>query len=369
MGIEDPSREKAILVGLATPRVRMPVAREHLKELERLTTTAEADVVATVIQNVQSFHAATMVGSGKLEEIRQLCVIHQADLVVFDDDLSASQARNIEKVLKDVKIIDRSGIILDIFARHARTSESRIMVEIAQLNYLLPRLTRAWTHLSRQVGGIGTRGPGETQLEVDRRLVRNRVTELKKKLKKIENARMAQADRRNQTFHLAVVGYTNAGKSTLTNRLTKADVLAEDKLFATLDSTTRKLFLAPGKEVILSDTVGFIRKLPHHLIASFKSTLSVAGEANVILQIIDASAPDYQDHMEVTHEVLQELADESIPRIIVFNKCDLVPVEVQEEITAHYPEAILISASEKIGLELLRDTIESLYDAAQQENR
>jgi GTP-binding protein HflX len=360
MGIEfDEKKEQelAILVGVATPKIRPRVAQEHLNELERLVETAGAKVESRVLQKLSRLNPSTLVGKGKIEEIRQLCQIHNISLVVFDEDLSASQARNIERELRDVKIMDRSGIILDIFAKHARTAESRIMVEIAQLNYMLPRLTRAWTHLSRQVGGIGTRGPGETQLEVDRRLVRNRITELKKKLKKIEKARQAQADRRNSTFHVAVVGYTNAGKSTLTNRMTNAGVLEEDKLFATLDSTTRRLFLAPEKELILSDTVGFIRKLPHHLVASFRSTLSVVDQADMILQMVDSSAVDFEDHLEVTNEVLQELVWEDVPRMLAFNKMDLLDITQQQALKDKYPESIFLSATEKIGLELLKEKL------------
>lgn len=364
MNTEDNKKdpERAILVGISTSKIRPAVAKEHLIELQRLAETADAEVCEHVLQNLTSFNPSTMVGSGKLEEIRQLCQIHNAGLVIFDEDLSGSQIKNIENILTEVKIMDRSGIILDIFASHAKTAESSIMVEIAQLNYMLPRLTNAWTHLSRQVGGIGMRGPGESQLETDRRLVRDRISLLKKKLKKIEKARQIRADRRNSMFHVAVVGYTNAGKSTLTNRMTDAKVLAEDKLFATLDSTTRKLFLEADKELILSDTVGFIRKLPHHLVASFKSTLSVAAESDLIFQIVDATDNSFLDHMEVTNNVLKDLLYRETPMILIFNKMDAISPEKEQELKNNYPDAVFISAQENIGLDLLKQKVLKKYN-------
>lgn len=348
------TQEKCILVGVAAGKVRLKQAQEYLDELERLAETAEALVVDRVIQRVPKYNASTLVGSGKLEEIRQLCEIHEAKLVIFDDDLSGSQAKNVEAVLQEIKVIDRSALILDIFAKHARTRESKIMVEIAQMEYTMPRLTRMWSHLSRQVGGIGMRGPGESQLETDKRLVRNRVVDLRKHLKKIERDRQAQADRRNKTFHIATVGYTNAGKSTLTNRLTNAGVLVEDKLFATLDSTTRKLFLSPEREVIVSDTVGFIRKLPHHLVASFRSTLGVTAQADLIMHVVDASASDYQDHLQVTQDVLKGMVDDEVGRLLVLNKCDALSAERLEYFKDHFPDAVTISATENIGIEQLK---------------
>ena len=248
-----------------------------------------------------------------------------------------------------------AGLILDIFAKHAITAESRLMVEIAQLQYIMPRLTRAWTHLCRQHnGGIGTKGPGETQLETDRRLIRNRIRDLKKKLQKIESARDRAAEKRYDIFHVGIVGYTNAGKSTLTNRLTGADVYVENKLFATLDSTTRKLYLGNGNSIILSDTVGFIRKLPHHLVETFRSTLGIAAHADCLLEVVDASALDYKEHLEVTQKVLSSIVDETIPRILVFNKAESASKERREELLANYPDALQISALENIGTEALR---------------
>lgn len=348
------TKEKCILVGVAAGRVKLDQAHEYLDELERLADTAEAEVVDRVIQKVAKYNASTLVGSGKLEEIRQLCIEHDAHLVIFDDDLSGSQAKNIEAILEEIKVIDRSALILDIFAKHARTRESKIMVEIAQMEYTMPRLTNMWTHLSRQVGGIGMRGPGESQLETDKRLVRNRVADLRKHLKKIEKDRKAQAARRNSSFHIATVGYTNAGKSTLTNRLTNAGVLVEDKLFATLDSTTRKLFLTPQHEVIVSDTVGFIRKLPHHLVASFRSTLGIVAQADLIMQVVDASATDYKDHIAVTEKVLGGMLDEEIPTLLVLNKCDALNEAQIEDFEFQYPDAVMISATENLGIEQLK---------------
>jgi GTP-binding protein HflX len=337
-------------------------AQEHLQELQRLAETAGAKVAEIFLQRVSAFNSATLIGEGKIEEVRLALENHDASLVIFDEDLSGSQVRNLEKRLPEIKVLDRTGLILDIFAKHARTAESRLMVEVAQMQYMMPRLTRAWAHLSRQVGlggspGIGMRGPGEAQLEVDRRLVRKRIQELKAKLKKIERDRALQQKHRKDIFHVGIVGYTNAGKSTLTNRLTKANVLVEDKLFATLDSTTRKFHLSDGQSVIISDTVGFIRKLPHHLVETFKSTLGVAAHADCILEIIDATAADYKDHMEVTNHVLDELLSTSVLRLRVFNKIDAVSVERSEEIATNIPEAIQVSALENIGIEKIKDRL------------
>jgi len=348
-----------VLVGVATPKIKPLQAQEHLQELQRLAETAGAKVAEVFIQRVHAFNPATLIGEGKVEEVRLALEKHEAGMVIFDEDLSGSQVRNLEKRLPGIKVLDRTGIILDIFAKRARTAESRLMVEVAQMQYMMPRLTRAWVHLSRQVGtggspGIGMRGPGEAQLEVDRRLVRKRIQELKAKLKKIERDRALQEEQRRDIFHVGIVGYTNAGKSTLTNRLTKAGVYVEDKLFATLDSTTRKFHLAEGQNIILSDTVGFIRKLPHHLVETFKSTLGVAANSDCILEIVDASASDYKEHIEVTRKILDELVEQSVPRFCVFNKMDAATAERKEEITANFPDAIQISALENTGMEELK---------------
>lgn len=347
-------KERCILIGIATPKVRPWLATEQLAELGRLAETAGAEVVQTFLQRVQQFNAATLIGEGKVNQVKLALEECDAKMVVFDDDLSGSQVRNLEQRLPGIKVLDRTGLILDIFAKHAVTAESRLMVEVAQLQYMMPRLTGAWTHLCRQHnGGIGTKGPGETQLETDRRLIRKRIQELKKKLEKIEDAREQQAENRNDIFHVGIVGYTNAGKSTLTNRLTGADVYVEDKLFATLDSTTRKLFLE-GENIILSDTVGFIRKLPHNLVETFKSTLGVAAHADCILEVVDGSAPDYREHLEVTHKTLEGIISKETPRLRIFNKVEVADEERRMELLQNYPEAIQVSAKENIGMERLR---------------
>ena len=351
--------EKAILVGIITPRIRKVIAEEHLAELQRLAETAGAIVTRTFMQRVQAFNPATLIGEGKVSEIKTALEEDEASLVIFDDDLSGSQVRNLEQRLPGIKVLDRTGIILDIFAKHAVTAESRLMVEVAQLQYLVPRLTHAWTHLSRQAGGrgIGMNGPGETQLETDRRIIHKKIQELKKKLVKIEDARERQAVRREDTFQVGIVGYTNAGKSTLTNRLTSSNVYVKDQLFATLDSTMRKLYVGDGKFILLSDTVGFIRKLPHHLIDTFKSTLGAASKANCILNVVDATANDYQEHLEITHKILEDLIDPKIPRIIAFNKAESATPERRQELLNHYPEALQISAKENIGMESLKQLL------------
>lgn len=357
--LEERAKEKAILVGIATPRVKKSTASSHLEELRRLAETAGAEVTRTFLQRVQAFRSSTLVGEGKIQEIGNALKEDGAGLVVFDEDLSGSQVRNLEERLPGIKVLDRTGIILDIFAKHAITAESRLMVEIAQLEYLVPRLTHAWTHLSRQAGGrgIGMNGPGETQLETDRRIIHKKIQELKKKLEKIEGARERQAVRRADIFQVGIVGYTNAGKSTLTNRLAKSDVYVKDQLFATLDSTMRKLYVGDGKFILLSDTVGFIRKLPPHLLATFKSTLGAASNANCILNVVDATADDYAEHLEITHKILEGLIPPEVPRIIAFNKAESASPERRRELLENFPDALQISAKENIGMENLREVL------------
>ena len=357
-------REKAILVGVATKSVSIKTAREHMEELGRLADTAGAEVVDSTLQRRESFDPATLVGEGKVQEIAAMVASHQADLVIFDEDLSGSQVKKLESRIP-CKILDRSGIILDIFAKHAKTAEAKVQVEVAQLEYMLPRLTNAWSHLSRQAGGvgIGMKGPGETQLETDKRLVRKRIAELAKKLEKMGDIRAAQHDRRLPTFHAALVGYTNAGKSTLMNALTKAGVEAADKLFATLDPTTRKVWLGPQKPAVLSDTVGFIRKLPVGLVSSFKSTLAVAAQATLILHVVDAGAPDFGEQMEITARILGDLCHESVPRVTVFNKIDLLDPERLEYLRGHHPQAVFVSAAAKRGLDELKERMLEHYEA------
>ncbi|MEO7424085.1 MAG: GTPase HflX [Fibrobacteria bacterium] len=360
------SKEKAILVGVATRAVSVKMAREHMAELGRLADTAGAVVVETTMQRRETLDPATLVGEGKVNEIAEMVARHGADLVIFDEDLSGSQVKKLETRIS-CKILDRSGIILDIFAKHARTAEAKVQVEVAQLEYLLPRLTNAWSHLSRQAGGvgIGMKGPGETQLETDKRLVRKRISELTRKLEKMEEIREAQHNRRVPTFHTALVGYTNAGKSTLMNALTRAGVEAADKLFATLDPTTRKVYLGPKKTAVISDTVGFIRKLPVGLVSSFKSTLSVVAQATLIVHLVDSSADDFEDQMEITARILAELCPADVPRMTVFNKIDLLAADRLEFLRAHHPQAVFISAEGKLGLDPLKERIREFYDQGQ----
>lgn len=357
------AREKAVLVGVSTLDISVKVMKEHLAELGRLADTAGAEVVETTMQRRATLDPTTLVGEGKVREIADMVERHQADMVIFDEDLSGSQVKKLETKIT-CKILDRSGIILDIFARHARTAEAKVQVEVAQLEYMLPRLTNAWTHLSRQAGGvgIGMKGPGETQLETDRRLVRKRIADLSRKLEKMEDIRGAQHARRLPTFHAALVGYTNAGKSTLMNALTRAGVEAVDRLFATLDPTTRKIYLGPNKTAVLSDTVGFIRKLPVGLVSSFKSTLAVVSQATLILHMVDAGAEDFEEQMEITARILTELGTGNIPRVTVFNKVDILEAERLDFLRAHHPQAIFISAEKKSGLEELKTRMGELYD-------
>jgi len=270
--------------------------------------------------------------------------MNEINLLIFDDDLTATQVRNLER-MTEKKIIDRSGLILDIFASHAQTSQAKTQVELAQLQYTLPRLTRAWTHLSKQYGGIGTKGPGETQIETDRRIIRTRISKLKEKLKKIESQQKTKGQNRKNFLTASLVGYTNAGKSTLLNLLTEAEVLAENKLFATLDSTTRALDLAKNKSLMISDTVGFIRKLPHHLVESFKTTLSVVADADIIIQVVDITNPFFEDHMKVVENTLNDLGCEEKFQVVIFNKVDaLEDKDRLDYVKNHFPESIIVSA-------------------------
>ncbi len=335
------TKEKAILVGVKLPSISRFYVEESLGELKLLAETAGAEVLDTVIQERQKLDPAFFIGKGKADQIGDLSRRKGANILIFDDDLSPAQVYNLEKKL-DIKVIDRSTLILDIFAKRAKTKEAKIQVELAQLLYLLPRLTRGWTHLSRQEGGIGTKGPGETQLEVDRRRLRRKILDLEKGLIKIDKERTVQRKRRENMFSersasggkVTLVGYTNAGKSTLFNQLTKASAKVEDKLFSTLDSTTRLIKFAEvgdpsgdGKhlgdlKIVLTDTIGFIRKLPHHLVASFKSTLDEVRLADLLLHVVDVSHPDFAQHIEKVNQVLSELDSLDKPTIMVYNKID-----------------------------------------------
>ncbi|HEX8408403.1 MAG TPA: GTPase HflX [Thermoanaerobaculia bacterium] len=323
--------QSVIAAGLILPQLSRTVAEEHLEELAKLIQTAGATVVARVFGKRNSPDSGTYIGKGKAEEIKSLVGLHKADVVVFDDDLSPAQVRNLEKLI-GVKVIDRSALILDIFAGRARTREARTQVELAQLEYLLPRLTRAWTHLERQAGASGSggagggarRGVGETQLELDRRIVRTRIAKLKEELKHIEKTRSTQRKAREAAFTVALVGYTNAGKSTMFNRLTQGEAMAMDKLFATLDAKSAKIAAEMPRDTVVIDTVGFIRKLPHHLVASFRSTMEEAVAADLVLHVIDASHPQYAEQREVGEQVLSDLGIDRERVFEVYNKADAI---------------------------------------------
>jgi GTP-binding protein HflX len=349
--------EKALLVALNTKDIDSEIVEEHLSELQELASTAGAETIMKIVQSKYSPDPAFYIGKGKAEELAVIVENSQIDLVIFDDDLSPTQVRNLERILNR-KIIDRSGLILDIFASRAKSRESKTQVELAQLQYMLTRLTRAWTHLSKQYGGIGTKGPGETQIETDRRIIRNRISHLKENLKKIESQRFTQRQGRKDFLKVCLVGYTNVGKSTLFNRLTDAEVLAEDKLFATLDSTTRLLNVDKNKSILLSDTVGFIRKLPANLIASFKSTLDEVRDADVILHIIDISDSYFEDHIKVVEETLKELGSDKKTIVKVFNKIDILNNKDKiGYIKNNYKNSIIVSAEKGINIKTLVDKL------------
>jgi GTP-binding protein HflX len=315
--------ERAVLVGISSRAtgVAPETTREHLEELALLAETAGAETVKVFTQDLEHPLTATLVGKGKLEEIRAFVEEEEVPLVIFDEDLTPTQSRNIEAVLKGRRVIDRTRLILDIFARRARTAEARTQVELAQYQYLLPRLAGMWTHLERQKGGIGLRGPGETEIETDRRIAREKIARLKMQLEKIDRQMATQRKSRGKLVRVALVGYTNAGKSTLMNVLCKSGVLAEDKLFATLDTTVRKIAVR-NVPLLVADTVGFIRKLPHHLVEAFKSTLDEVREADVILHVVDVAHPGWEEQVDVVNETLASLLDAPRPTIMVFNKMD-----------------------------------------------
>ncbi|MCD6116595.1 GTPase HflX [bacterium] len=345
-------------VGVVLKKMSRIREEESLEELVSLAETAGADVKKKVIQALAKPDPATFIGSGKAEEIREAAEKLNVDFLLFDTDLTPAQVKNLEQIF-DKKIIDRSGLILDIFAKRARTKEARLQVELAQLNYYLPRLTRAWTHLSRQEGAIGTRGPGETQLEVDRRAIRRRISSLERQLAVIEKQRIVRRRGRRDIYKVALVGYTNAGKSSLLNALTGSDVFVEDRLFATLDSTIRRFRLEEGKDALLIDTVGFIKKLPHHLVASFRSTLKEAEDADLLLHIVDVSTDVFEEHIEVVNDVLRELGIHKKPRITVFNKIDAGSggnIDVAG-LRTRYKPALFTSATRGMGLQDVKNQI------------
>ena len=350
-----PITERALLVGVALPKARIAV-HESIDELSRLAHTAGLIVVGQAVQPLRRVQPATYIGSGKVVEVNALRESTHANVIVFDDALSAAQQRNLEKALA-CKVIDRSALILDIFAQRARTTEGKLQVELAQLQYLLPRLTRQWTHLSRLGGGVGTRGPGETQLEVDRRRVRERITVLRRRLDDVARTRRLHRAERSATPTptVALVGYTNAGKSTLMNYLTQAGVLVEDRLFATLDPTVRRLRLPGGLTVALADTVGFIHKLPHQLIEAFKSTLEQVRTADLLVHVIDVSHPSWPEHQGVVDEVLEDIGAGAVPRVRVLNKCDRLG---GAEVVGIPSEGVRISARTGEGIATLLEAVE-----------
>ena len=321
---EEKKNSTAVLVGVETPEMRDGECDASLDELERLAETAGAVVAARLVQSREKPDVRTVIGSGKVAELKTICSECGAELCIFDCEMSPSQIRNVEDEVGEVRVIDRSMLILDIFALHAATAEGKLQVELAQLKYTAPRLIGKGKQLSRLGGGIGTRGPGESKLESDKRHLARRVAALETELEAVENTRRTTRSARDRSGlpRVAIVGYTNAGKSTLLNRLTDAGILAEDKLFATLDPTTRKFTLPGGESVLLTDTVGFIRKLPHHLVKAFRSTLEEAALSDILLHIVDASDPEYPDEMKVTEELLAELGAGGKPTLIVYNKCD-----------------------------------------------
>ena len=352
--------ERCVMVGVVLPPSTRAEQEEHLDELERLANTAGATSVGRIIQERSEQNVRTFIGRGKLEELVELCNRLDANLVIFDDALTPAQARNLEAVLQR-NVIDRTELILDIFARHARSREAKLQVELAQLEYMRPRLRKLWDHLSRQDGAIGTRGPGETQLEVDRRRVDEKLASLRRQLR--ERSRIVETQRKSRKgiFHVALVGYTNAGKSSLMNALAGSELHTQDKLFSTLDATTRRVTLAPAEQVLMTDTVGFIRKLPHDLVASFQTTLAEINQADLILHVSDVTSSALAAHIQTVHEVMEEIVEEPRDTLMVFNKTDkLTDSTVTNVMLRHYPRAVFTSAHNGDGLEELRDAIHAV---------
>jgi len=342
-------KEKAILIGLITPDLKAEQVYEYLDELSFLAKTAGALPVRNFTQKLKHPDNKTFLGKGKIEEVRKYVEEECIDIIIFDDDLTPSQIRNIEKIFVECKILDRSNLILDIFASRAQTAQARTQVELAQYEYLLPRLTRMWTHLERQKGGIGMRGPGETQIETDRRIIKDKIALLKNKLDKIDKQSLTRRKGRADMIRVALVGYTNAGKSTLMNKLSKSEIFAENKLFATLDTTVRKVVIQ-NLPFLLSDTVGFIRKLPHQLVESFKSTLDEVRESDLLIHIVDISNPSFEDQIDIVNKTISEIGAENKPTILVFNKIDAYSFILKDE------DDLTEFKKENRSLEYLKDT-------------
>ena len=351
--------DKALLVGIILPQNNQIDIDNHLSELSLLAETAEIEVLGEITQKLVKVNPAFFVGKGKASQVIEQAKVLDANLIIFDEELSPAQIKNYHKLAKEIKVIDRSALILDIFKKHAKTREAKTQVELAFCQYLLPRLTRQWTHLERQMGGVGTRaGMGETQIEIDRRLIRDKISKLKLDLKKIEIERTTQSQKRKREFRVALVGYTNAGKSTLFNSLTGNNVYVQNQLFATLDTTVRKLKINKTHQVLISDTVGFIRKLPHNLVASFRSTLKELLEADLILIVLDASSVIIDDHLDTIKRVLTDLGADDIPKSLVLNKIDHVKEELElKRLRNKFSDAIFISALHHLRLDDVRDHI------------
>jgi GTP-binding protein HflX len=360
----DIKKEKALMVGVIHGNVDEATTYEHLEELELLADTAGAEVVGQVTQRLNKLNPQFLVGKGKADEIVGQAEALGAQLIIFDNDLTPAQAKNFMNLADNLKVIDRRALILDIFRQHARSREAKTQVELAHLEYLLPRLTRQWTHLERQMGGIGARaGMGETQIEVDRRLIRTRISKLKKELEKIDQERIVQSRGRKKFFRVALVGYTNAGKSTLMNVLSAADVYVQDQLFATLDTTIRQVDINNTHQILLSDTVGFVRKLPHDLVASFRSTLKEVIDADLLLLVLDASSPHVIDHLKTINNVLEEITAGDKRSLIVLNKIDLVEdINALNQLKQSFTEAVMISALDQLRMDDLLNSIQSIMD-------
>ena len=357
-------KEKALLIGVIHGKLDNNKVDEHLNELELLTLTAGAQVVGKITQKLSRINPSFFIGSGKAEQIINQANEMGVSLIIFDDELSPAQIKNYSNLVEDIKVIDRSTLILDIFSQHAQTKEAKTQVELAQLEYMLPRLTRAWTHLERQMGGIGARaGAGETQIEVDRRLLRNRISKLKKELDKIDKERVTQSKHRINQFKVALVGYTNAGKSTLMKTLSGADVLIKNQLFATLDTTIRTVKLDNSHSILLSDTVGFVRKLPHHLVASFKSTLKEVVDADLILIVLDASSNEVLDHYNTILQVLKDLGVERHLSLTIINKIDHQNAKKQLPfLNRTFKDGVFISALNKLMIDSITNKIINIME-------
>ena len=355
-------KEQCILIGVPTRLSSKEDVDESLTELALLADTAGADVAGRMTQDRDRPEPATFIGKGKVEELRLRITEEKIPLVIFDDDLSPAQVRNLEKSL-ECKVLDRSGLILDIFASRAKSSEAKTQVELAQLEYLLPRLTRQWTHLSKQFGGIGTKGPGETQIETDRRLIKTRISHLKERLDRIAQQRVTQRKGRTKHTRAALVGYTNVGKSTLLNLLSGSEVFVENRLFATLDPTTRLVPLNTVVSILMTDTVGFIRKLPHHLVASFKSTLEEITEADILLHVVDIASPYFEDQIRIVQETLEDLGAGDTTTVMVFNKIDLLQDRsFLPTLAEKYPNSVFISAARGINILGLKEEVSKLLE-------